>query len=370
MIHQRFQEKLGTKPSMAACRQVRAGARPVRAARLRHPPAGHPCPARAGRPLRETFRVSQAAIAAVVVWLGLFVSPGARAEPLPVAVSIPPQAYVVESIGGQRVDVQVMVPANAEPVSYEPTPRQMAALSEARLYFSIGVPFEKGWLPRFRSNSPDMRVIDTIATIQRRAMARHAGHDHDGESAQPAPRDGDVADSARDPHVWLSPPLVRLQAEIVRDALIQAAPEHAAEFHQGFRRLAAEINTLDQSILDALTDIDPEARRFLVFHPAFGYFGASYGLEQVPIEVEGKEPGPRELARVIERAREMNVRVIFVEPQFAQGAARTIAREIGAEVVTLDPLARDWPAGMRAIATTLAEVLARDAADHAPEERP
>lgn len=294
-------------------------------------------------------------VAAGAVIGGTSVTASAGAAELNVAVSIPPQAYFVETIGGDHVDVQVMVPANAEPVTYEPTPRQMNALSKAELYFSIGVPFEKGWLPRFRSNSPDMKVVDTTANIRRRAMARHDHHDHGHDHGQ----DDAPADSARDPHVWLSPPLVRLQAETIRDALIEAAPERAAEFHRGFRRLAEEINSLDLAILDALTGIEPDARRFLVFHPAFGYFGASYGLEQMAIEVEGKEPGPRELSRIVERARKMGIRVIFIEPQFAQGAARTIAREIDGEVVTLDPLARDWPAGMQAIADTLAEALDR-----------
>ncbi|MCL7743861.1 zinc ABC transporter substrate-binding protein [Guyparkeria hydrothermalis] len=268
---------------------------------------------------------------------------------LPVAVSIAPQAHFVEAIGGDHVEVQVMVPANAEPVTYEPTPRQMTALSGAELYFAVGVPFEKGWLPRFRDVNPAMTVIDTTARIQRRAMDVDHQHEHGDRDAP--------SQDALDPHVWLAPPLARLQAEAIRDALIAADPDHAADYHRGFRRLAEEINTLDQAILEALTDIDPSARRFLVFHPAFGYFAASYGLEQMAIEVEGKEPGPRELARIIDEARGHGIRVIFIEPQFAQGAARTIAREIGGQVVTLDPLARDWPAGMRAIAKTLAESL-------------
>ncbi|RRQ20295.1 ABC transporter substrate-binding protein [Guyparkeria sp. SCN-R1] len=290
-------------------------------------------------------------IATGLTLAGTFLSLNAQAAALNVAVSIPPQAHFVETIGGEHVDVQVMVPANAEPVTYEPTPRQMTALSRAELYFSIGVPFEKGWLPRFRSVNPEMTVVDTVATIQRRAMVAHSGHDHD-EHDHDAPDE-----TVRDPHVWLSPPLVRLQAETIRDALIKAAPERSADFHRGFRQLAEQINRLDNAILDALSGIDPDARRFLVFHPAFGYFGASYGLEQMPIEIEGKEPGPRELARIIEEARDHRIRVIFIEPQFAQGAARTIAREIDGEVLTLDPLARDWPAGMRAIAATLAESL-------------
>ena len=285
--------------------------------------------------------------------LVVLLATGVARAGVPVAVSIPPQAHFVEAIGGDHVEVQTMVPATAEPVTYEPTPRQMSALSRAELYFATGVPFEKAWLPRFRSANSDMTVIDTTARIQRRAMA--ADHDHDRGADKD--RHATPAYNALDPHVWLSPALVRLQAESIRDALIAADPKHAADYHRGFRRFAEQIHRLDQGILDALTDIDPSARRFLVFHPAFGYFAASYGLEQMAIEVEGKEPGPRELARIIEEARGHGIRVIFIEPQFAQGAARTIAREIGGEVVTLDPLARDWPDGMRAIAETLAAAL-------------
>ncbi len=287
---------------------------------------------------------------ALLVVLGL-ASPVYAA--MPVAVSIPPLAYFVETIGGEHVSVQVMVPPDAEPVTYEPTPRQMGSLSQAKLYFAIGVPFEKGWLPRFRAANPDMTVIDTVVRIQRRAMSPEHGHGHSHDHDH-----GDGSD-ALDPHVWLSPPLVRLQAEEIRDALIAADPAHTSDYHRGFRHLFDEINNLDHDILDALADIPASSRRFLVFHPAFGYFAASYGLEQMAIEVEGKEPGPRELARIIDQARQDNIRVVFIEPQFAQVAARTIAREIGGEVILLDPLARDWPAGMRAIATTLANTLVK-----------
>lgn len=277
-----------------------------------------------------------------------------RAAALPVTVSIPPQAHFVEAIGGEHVDVQVMVPANAEPVTYEPTPRQMAALSQAKLYFAIGVPFEQGWLPRFQAANAEMTTVDTIANIRRHPMVSHddhAGHDKN--------EPGDERAGA-DPHVWLSPALVRLQAESIRDALIQADPDHAQAYHQGFRRFVEQIHAVDEAILASLADLPADSRRFLVFHPAFGYFARSYGLEQMAIEVEGKEPGPRELARIIDNARGHGIRVIFIEPQFAHGAARTIAREIGGEVLTLDPLARDWTAGMQAIAATLRKALGRD----------
>lgn len=273
-----------------------------------------------------------------------------RAAALPVAVSIPPQAHFVKAIGGEHVKVQVMVPANAEPVTYEPTPRQMAALSRARLYFAIGVPFEQGWLPRFESANAEMTTVDTIANIRRRPMV---SHDDQGDHGHGDPH-------GADPHVWLSPALVRLQAESIRDALIQADPDHAEAYHHGFRRFVEQIHAVDEAILTSLADLPVDSRRFLVFHPAFGYFARSYGLEQMAIEVEGKEPGPRELARIIDEARAHGIRVIFIEPQFAQGAARTIAREIEGEVLTLDPLARDWTAGMQTIAATLRDALGGD----------
>ena len=269
-------------------------------------------------------------------------------EPMTVAVSIPPQAWIVETIGGDHVDVEVMLPPGAAPATYEPRPRQMESLGRAAIYFSVGAPFEKGWLPRFRSTNTEMRVVDSVERIARRPMIRH-DHDHD--------HDGEAMKAGIDPHVWLAPPLVRLQAQTVRDALIQADPANAAAYQAGFHRAAAAINAVDGEILEVLADVPVERRRFMVFHPAFGYFAEAYGLEQMTIEIEGKEPGPRELRGVIESARAQNVEVVFVEPQFPQRAARTLADEIGARVGTLDPLERDWPAGMRAIATTLEKSL-------------
>ncbi|MGM0517144.1 MAG: metal ABC transporter solute-binding protein, Zn/Mn family [Pseudomonadota bacterium] len=286
------------------------------------------------------------AVRALLLAALLGLASGVRAAgPMTVAVSIPPQAWIVETIGGEHVEVEVMLPPGAAPATYEPRPRQMENLGRASLYFAIGAPFEKGWLPRFRSTNETMRVVDTIERVARRPMIRH--HDDD---------DGDGHDETGagvDPHVWLAPPLVRLQAQTVRDALIEADPAHAAAYQAGFRRAAAEINGVDGEILNVLADVPTERRRFMVFHPAFGYFAEAYGLEQMTIEIEGKEPGPRELRGVIETARDKGVDVIFIEPQFPQRAARTLADEIGAGVDTLDPLERDWPAGMRAIAATL-----------------
>lgn len=274
--------------------------------------------------------------------------PAALAAPLEVTVSIAPQKHFVERIGGEAVKVNVMVRPGASPHDYEPTPQQMAALARSKAYFAIGVEFEQAWLPRFRSAAPGLAVVDSTVGIQRLKMAgpRSAGgeshaHDHAGD----------------DPHVWLSPPLVRIQAMNIRDALIRLDPARAADYHRNHEAFARAINRIDEEVLAALGAVPPERRKFLVFHPSWGYFARAYGLTELAIEVEGKEPGPRQLAAVIDIARRENVRAIFIQPQFARKSADTVAQALGARVAVLDPLAEDWAANLRAAAAALAEAL-------------
>jgi zinc transport system substrate-binding protein len=278
--------------------------------------------------------------------LGLFWL-SASAEPIHVAVSILPQKFFAEAIGGEHLRVQVMVRPGFEPATYDPTPRQLAELAQAELYFAIGVPFERTWLPRFQAASPHMRVVPTQRGIRRRAMDAGLGTDADASTEWP------------DPHIWLSPPLVRIQAMNMLEALVAADPAHAADYRRGYAGLALTINRVDDAILGALTTAHLEHNGFMVFHPAFGYFAAAYGLTQIPIEVEGKEPGPKQLAALIRTARKDGIAVVFVEPQFSRKAARTIAAAIGGTVTPIDPLSEDWPKGMRAIARALHDALAR-----------
>ncbi|MEJ2655052.1 MAG: zinc ABC transporter substrate-binding protein [Acidihalobacter sp.] len=275
--------------------------------------------------------------------LTLFSIP-ALAAPLNVAVSVLPQKYFVEAIGGDHVHVQVMVRPGFEPATYDPTPRQLTELSQDRLYFAIGVPFERTWLPRFRSANPTMRIVETQHGIQRSPMI--PGHEDD------------AAAGGLDPHIWLSPTLVRIQAMNIMNALVKADPAHAGDYRRGYERFALTINRVDDAILKTLASADLKQNRFMVFHPAFGYFAAAYGLKQIPIEAEGKEPSPQQLAALIHTARQDGIKVVFVEPQFSQKAARTIADALGGRVVPIDPLAEDWPKGMEAIATALHAVLA------------
>lgn len=271
-------------------------------------------------------------------------------EPLPVTVSIQPQKYFVERIGGERVTVMVMVEPGAEPHVYDPKPQQMAALAKSKLYFALGVPFEEVWLGKFASASPAMQVVHTEAGIQKLPMTLHEHHDeHQGkehrQGAQAAPHHEEVLD----PHIWLSPPLVMIQARNILSALLQADPTQRAHYEQHYRKFAEELTALDLDLLRLFGEAGNH-REFMVFHPAWGYFAAAYGLKQTPIEVEGKEPKAADLKRLIEHPREHQVKALFVQPQFSATSAKVIAEALGAQVVTADPMAQDWVNNLREVA--------------------
>ncbi len=285
----------------------------------------------------------------ISLWFLLGIAiPGIAAEArLPVFVSILPQQYFVQQIGGAHVDVQVMVQPGASPATYEPRPRQMTALAGARLYFSIGVAFETVWLDKIMAANPVMKVVRTDAGIRKIPMATHhheedAHHDEGDDPGRP------VEHGILDPHIWLSPPLVRQQAGTIISALTAADPSHSEDYEANYRRFVNEIDALDRSLKTLFSG--KEGLPFMVFHPAWGYFAQTYGLKQVPIEIEGKDPKPAQLRVMIENARTQGIRVVFVQPQFSVKRAELVAREIGGQVAVADPLALDWLTNLRAVA--------------------
>ena len=286
------------------------------------------------------LRIAIAALALVLAHAG------AAAAPLEVFVSILPQKYFVERVGGDAVKVGVMVRPGENPATYDPTPQQMVAITRARAYFRIGVAFEDAWLPRMQAANAAMRIVDTRSGIALQPMAARVP-----ARGQAGSRDRQPT-STLDPHIWTSPPLVKQQAATVRDALVALMPDQRVRFEQGYARFAADLDALDAEIHQTLAG--KQDRRFMVFHPAWGYFASSYGLQQIPIEIEGKEPGPQALARLIEAARRDDVKVVFVQAQFSRTSAEAVARSIGGEVVQIDPLAEDFLANTRAVARALA----------------
>ncbi len=282
----------------------------------------------------------------------------AHADRLKAFVSITPQQFFVQRIGGSLVDVSVLVPTGADPHTYEPKPRQMAAMAKAAVYFAVGIDFEKAWLKRIAASSPGMRIVHTDAGIEK--MVLSGGHSHGDDKDRPAaPGPARHASKpggahahqhagAPDPHVWLSPPLVKIQARHIADALVAVDSANRTRYEENLADFLRELDALDAELKSIFAG-SPGAR-FMVFHPSWGYFGQAYGLEQVPIEIEGKDPKPAQLKNLIRRAREHGVKVVFVQPQFSVKSAEMVAREIGGQVVVADPMAGNWAENLREVA--------------------
>ncbi|WOE70000.1 zinc ABC transporter substrate-binding protein [Hydrogenimonas thermophila] len=256
-----------------------------------------------------------------------------------VVVSILPQKTFVKKIAGDLADVTVMVSPGASPATYEPKPSQMKKITKAQIYFSIGVPFEKAWLPRFKDQNQNIKIIDTAEGIKKLPMQEHH-HEANNHSS-----------STLDPHIWLSPSLVKIQAKNIADALKKIDPNHKTVYENNLKKFEQEIDELNRRLLKILKPCKGKA--MMVFHPSWGYFAKDYGLEQIPIEVEGKEPKSKELVNIIHEAKEEGVKILFVQPQFSKRTAKVIATSIGAKIVEADPVALNWAENLIQIAKNI-----------------
>jgi zinc transport system substrate-binding protein len=242
-------------------------------------------------------------------------------------VSILPQAYFVERIGGDHVTVSDLVGPGQSPATYEPTPKQIAGLSDANVYFTIGVPFETRLLEKLTHLIPNLNIVPTQKDIPLRYF--RSGDDAHGHKK-----------GAPDPHIWLDPELAKMQAETICDALKSLDPIHSDEYDANLQSFRHDLDSVSTAIAELLAPI--KGSRFYVFHPSYGYFADRYGLIQVAIESEGKEPGARQLTTLIAFAKAEEIKAIFIQPQFAETMAKAIARDVDVPVVQLDPLARDY----------------------------
>jgi zinc transport system substrate-binding protein len=231
------------------------------------------------------------------------------------------------------VKVEVLVGPGQSPATYEPTPKQMARLGEAAVYFRIGTPFEKGFIDKLADTHKRLEIVDTRKGVSLRYFKRSKGG------------------SIPDPHIWLDPARVKIQAATICEALTRLAPDHRTSFESNLREFQRDLDRVDKNIAKTLAPL--KGSKFYVFHPAFGYFGDRYGLEQVAVEIEGKEPSPKQLSHLINKARSEGVKVIFVQPQYAKKDAETIAREIEGAVVPMNPLPRDYLGNLEQMAGLL-----------------
>jgi zinc transport system substrate-binding protein len=281
---------------------------------------------------RSGSRLSRVPVLAVLLAAGLVsLSPTTSASrPLNVTVSILPQVWFVEEIGGELVEVSVLVGPGHSPATYEPTPKQMAGLEQADLFLAAGVPFEHGLVPRIRA-LPEAPVV-----AGPEAEPHDHGHHHD-----------------TDPHTWLDPVQAQAMADTISSRLQDLSPENAAHFEARCQELRQRLAALGAQVREILAPY--RGRSFIVFHPAFGHFAAAFDLVQIPVEAGGHEPGPRHLAEVIDRAKASGARSVIVQPQFSRKSAETVADAIGAEIIVLDPLAADYENNLIHLARTLAE---------------
>jgi zinc transport system substrate-binding protein len=291
---------------------------------------------------------------------------------LPVAVSVPPQAWLVRQIGGEHVDVVSIVQPGSSPATYQPSDAEVSRIMASAVYFRVGVPFENGpWFHAIQA-ARRLEIVDTRGDIRLRDIEahRHDEHDetgeHDGKDDHDDGHHGERAnepnhahdhgpENGKDPHIWLSPRLLEKQAEIMAEALAAAAPQHADEFADNLAALRSRLQAVDAQVREKLEPF--EGRAFFVFHPAWGYFADEYGLKQMAIEVEGKEPSDGELTRLQQQARDSGASVIFVQPQISSQSAAAVAAAIGGRVERLDPLAENVAEGLVAVADAIAASL-------------
>jgi len=279
--------------------------------------------------------------AASLIFIFLIVSCGRRNEPDEriISVSIAPFRYFVEGIAGEKYSVNVMVPAGANPHIYEPYPDQLTKLRHSVAYISNGyLGFELTWLDRFYEMNRKMKKLslgDAIDPI--------APEDHN---------DGDHIETA-DPHYWVSPMCAMKMAASVRDFLIELDPVNGVEYTDNFKILAGKIGEVDSLAKELSSSL--AGKSFLIYHPNLGYLARDYGLKEIAIEMEGKEPSPSRLRELIDLAKADSHKVIMVQREYDTRNARAIADEAGARVIVIDPLSEDWFASTTEIIRILRE---------------
>jgi len=293
-----------------------------------------------------------------------------------IAVSILPQRYFVQRLTGQRFAIEVLIPPGHSPHAYDPTPKQMQRLSDSSLYFLVGLlPFEKAWAANIAANNPNLEMIDTSRgvelinpTQEAETSPHHQGekelethHHHQGEENPGTTHHHEDEKhhghdhTGIDPHIWLSPAAVKIQLKNMVEALGHKFPQYSQEFENNYQAFLQEIDALDRELRRILASL--QGKKFMVFHPSWGYFARDYGLEQVAIEDEGKEPGPMHLKKMMDLAKAENLKVIFIQEQMDIKNAQAVAREINGKVITLDPLAEDWLINMKTIAQAMTQSL-------------
>jgi zinc transport system substrate-binding protein len=258
-----------------------------------------------------------------------------------ITVSIAPFSYFVEQIAGNDFTVNVMVPAGADPHTYEPFPDQITKLRKSVGYISNGyLGFEMNWLDRFYETNPTMKRLNIGEGIEPLASEHH----HEGGHTEGA-----------DPHYWVSPKCALSIASSVKGFLCELNPSQKQKYEENYRILNTKIGELDTLARNLFTG--SPVKSFMIYHPNLAYIARDYGLQEIPVEFEGKEPSPSRMKALIDMARQEKLKIIFVQVEFDKKNAKAIAGETGARIVTIDPLSADWYTSTKYIINAIKESL-------------
>jgi len=262
-------------------------------------------------------------------------STGSSDGKIGVVVTVGPQEEFVKRVGGDRVNVTVMVPPGADPHTYEPLPNQMKQVQDAQIYFQVGsgIEFELTWMDKLTSMNSQMKLVNTSAGIQ---LVPNTAEGEEGS----------------DPHVWVSPRNAKVMVENIYQSLVQADPENKDYYAKNRDEYLKELDKLDKNITQTLSG--KNNTKIMVYHPAWAYLCRDYNLQQISIEQAGKEPTPQNIASLVDTARNENIKVIFVSPEFSTSNAQVIASEIGGKVVVVDPLSQNYLENMKKVAGAFA----------------
>ena len=297
-------------------------------------------------------------------------------------VPVPPYAGLVESLVGDLAEVRSIASENDDPHIFSPTPKELAKLSVGTIYFAADLPFEETLVTKLNESKSKVKIVSLVEGLERRYFGEgehdcdhehghdhddhaendhaendHAEHDHaenDHAENDHGHHEHDHGDGELDPHVWLSPAhlveqIRTIQAEV--EPLLETE-EAKSTIEENSRQLVQQLRDTDRELAEKLAPFRDQS--FYVYHGAFGYFADAYGLKQVPVELSGRTPEPRQIASMIDKAKEEGVSVIFVQPQFDQNSAKAIAESIGGNVVPIDPLEKDVIANLKHIAGEIA----------------
>ncbi|MGK0255576.1 MAG: zinc transport system substrate-binding protein [Arcobacteraceae bacterium] len=265
-------------------------------------------------------------------------------------VSILPQQTFLKKIGGDKVNISLMVKPGHSPHTYEPKPSQMRDISNSDIYFSIGVEFEDTWLDKFKNLNKNMLVKDMGVGIQKIGIVKHSHHDeHKDEHDE---HKDEHAEDNQDPHIWVSPANVKIIATNIYKELSKIDSKNSSYYKANLENFLEEITQTDIKIKQLLKNT-PAHSKFMVFHPSWGYFARDYDLTQFAIESGGKSPKPKQIAYLIDEAKEEKVKAIFTAPEFSTKTANQIAKEVGVPVVQISALSAKWSENLIGLAEAI-----------------